>query len=143
MTANNPNAAANLNPAKPGEVRNPNGRPKGTLSLSTIIQNLLADEQFADKVISRKPGWWEKLPNKNIGNAIATAMFIKAMSGDVKAARWISKTGFGDKVIHDFEPSFFNETDLSIKVVKSKHATDNTEREAGDGVEPAERSPSS
>src|SRR5574343_344807 len=42
---------ANLNPdmsglvpAKPGEVRNPNGRPKGTRNVATVLKELLASQ---------------------------------------------------------------------------------------------------
>ena len=62
------------------------------------MRELLEDEQLADKLLAKKPGWWDSLPQKNAGNAITIAMVIQAMGGDVKAATWLRKTGFGDKL---------------------------------------------
>lgn len=83
---------------QPGQSGNPAGKPKGTKSWSTIVQNLLEDDKLAENLIAKKPSWWDKLPNKNAGNAIVAAMVIKAMGGDTKAATWLRKTGFGDKL---------------------------------------------
>lgn len=88
----------NLKPWQPGQSGNPAGMKKGTRSWSTIVQSLLEDEDLADKVISKKPAWWDALPQKNFGNAIVVAMQVKAASGDSKAATWLRKTGFGDKL---------------------------------------------
>lgn len=103
---------------KPGQSGNlnPPGRPKGSRSFATIIKQLMDDEQLADKLITKKPGWWSNLPNKNMGDAIVAAMMMKAASGDSKAAAWLNRAGFGDKVTHDFEDSFFNQPQLVIKV---------------------------
>jgi hypothetical protein len=83
---------------KPGQSGNPAGRPKGTRSWSTVIQNLLDDPDMAEALLQKKPGWWDKLPNKNMSHVIAMAMMAKAASGDHKAATWLTKSGFGDKV---------------------------------------------
>ena len=39
--ANNPNAAKNLIPCKPGEIRNPTGYPKDQPHLKTVIRKIL------------------------------------------------------------------------------------------------------
>ena len=114
---------SNLKPFEKGKSGNPKGRPKGVRSWSTIIQGLLADPEFADKIISQKPGWWDNLPNKNLAEVITTAMIVKAVSGDDKAARWLSRTGYGDKVTHEFEEGLFQSTKIEVEIVKSK-ATD-------------------
>ncbi len=88
----------NLKPYKPGESGNILGRPRGIKNISTIIKQLLADEELMDAMAKNKPGYWDKLPNKNGANALVAAMMIKAMQGDSKAATWISKYGFGDKI---------------------------------------------
>src|SRR6266699_2741920 len=88
----------NLKPFQKGVSGNPKGRPKGVKSLSTVIQQLLADEELMDKISKNKPTYWESLPSKNAANALGMAMLIKAIGGDTKAAAWITKTGFGDKV---------------------------------------------
>lgn len=113
----------NLKPFQKGQSGNPKGRPKGIKSWSTIVQGLLADPEFADKIISQKPGWWDNLPNKNLAEVITTAMIVKAVSGDDKAARWLSKTGYGDKITHEFEDGLFQSTKIEVEIVKSK-ATD-------------------
>lgn len=88
----------NLQHWAPGESGNPNGRPRGTKSWSTVIRDLLDDPEIADAMLKKKPGWWDKLPNKNAHEAIAMAMAIKATSGDTKAATWLRKTAYGDKI---------------------------------------------
>lgn len=90
----------NLKPFKKGfdPRRNISGKPAGTLNWSTIVKNLLEDEDLADKVIAKKPGWWSDLPNKNFANAIGVAMLSRAVSGDEKAAKWVRETGFGNKL---------------------------------------------
>ena len=35
------NGHENLKPAQPGEIRNPNGRPKGSRSLTTLLREML------------------------------------------------------------------------------------------------------
>ncbi len=83
---------------KPGESGNPDGKPKGIQSWSTLVREALEDTKLADKLLAKKPGWWESLPGKNAGNAIVVAMMIQAMNGDVKAATWLRRTGYGDKL---------------------------------------------
>jgi hypothetical protein len=86
----------NLTPFQPG---NPGGgRPKGSLNMSTLVKKLLDDPELADKVITKKPSWWDNLPNKNLGEAVAIAMAIAAINGESRAANWIRKTGWGDKL---------------------------------------------
>lgn len=91
----------NLKPAQPGEVRNPNGRPKGAKSWSTIVKNILEDEEMFEAILAgqgRRPNWIEKLNKKNGANAIVVAMIAKALGGDYRAADWLRKTGYGDKL---------------------------------------------
>jgi len=45
----NPNSQANLKPIKPGEVRNPNGRPKGKLNFDTRVD--MAIEALAMQMV--------------------------------------------------------------------------------------------
>jgi hypothetical protein len=42
------------------------------------------------------------------------------MGGDIKAAEWIRKTGFGDKVLLESEDGFFQRDQFTIQVVPSK-----------------------
>ena len=96
----------NLTPWQPGQSGNPDGKPVGTKNWATIVQDLLNDPKLAESILEEKPGWWDKLPNKNAHEAIATAMTIRAMGGDVKAATWLRKTAYGDKIdlVSDGQP---------------------------------------
>lgn len=89
------------NPAaqfKPGQSGNPEGKKPGVRSWSTIVQNLLADEELPEKLLKKKPGWWDAVENKNAANLIVIAMVTRAIGGDDKAATWLRKTGYGDKL---------------------------------------------
>jgi hypothetical protein len=100
---NNPNAAKNLmapvqkgGPARPGA-----GRPVGSITFSVLIKSLLQDKKLADKVITKKPEWWNALPNKRFAEAIVVAMMVQAAKGDVRAAEWLAHRGFGDEFIEE------------------------------------------
>ena len=112
---------------KPGQSGNPAGKPKGSRHLSTIVQNLLDDPTFAEKFLAEKPGWWDTLPNKNLAEGITTAMIIKAMAGDSKASEWVRKTGWGDKITHDFEPGLFTKAKMEIEIVDDTEVKQETE----------------
>ena len=86
---------------QPGVSGNPKGRPKGSRNLSTIVKELLFDEQLADKMLKTKPSYWQHLPDKNFANALVTVMIIKALGGDIKAANWLRVTGYGNKIEPD------------------------------------------
>lgn len=68
-----------LIPAKPGEVRNPNGRGKGTRNRSTIMREWLEMETDGE-------------PNLN---KILRALINKASEGDVPAIREALDSAFG------------------------------------------------
>lgn len=97
---NNPNAAENLVPFTPGydPRRNTTGKNKGVKRWDTVIQELLGDETLADKMLAKKPGWWNDLANRNLAYLIAAAMALQAVNGNTKAAEWLRKAGFGDKL---------------------------------------------
>lgn len=71
----------NLNPAKPGEVRNPNGRPKGSRNRSTIVREAIEailegqDQQIVDNMTA--------------------AIIRKACEGDVPAYRELLDSAYG------------------------------------------------
>lgn len=118
----------NLIPAKPGEIRNPKGKPKGTRHLSTVIQELMMDDDFELKL---KNGEILKgAPSRKISET----MYKLAVSGNTKAAEWLAKHGWGNKVVHEFEDSLFTEMKLEMKIVKSDDRTD-PERETSSSVE--------
>lgn len=98
--------------------------PKRPRNLDKIVRSILDDDSLVDKVIANQPEYWGRLPVKNGGYIIATVMMVKAMGGDIKAAEWIRKTGFGDKVLLETDNGFFNKSEFLIQVVPSKQIDD-------------------
>lgn len=84
---------------KPGQSGNPNGRAKGSLSLSTHIQNLMNDEQFEANILDSKLGYQEY---KGIPiTAIIKVAIQRALNDKDKAIQymeWIAKYGYGSNV---------------------------------------------
>lgn len=119
----------NLTPFPKGKSGNPKGRPKGIKNWSTVIQQLLADEQLIDKVVKTKPSYWNELPSKNGANAIVVAMMINAMSGDHRAAAWIGKYGFGDKVDLTSAGERITATPVIISQIVPRKVEDDAETE--------------
>lgn len=124
--------AAGLDPAeyklaKGGDVVQ---RKPSVKNLSKIVQEVLADPEWIDKVIKNQPDWWQGLPVKNAAYIMTTSMITMAMSGNLKAADWVRKTGFGEKVMIEAEDdSFFGKPDFTIQVVQP---TVKEQLEAGD-----------
>jgi len=71
--------SVNLIPAKKGEVRNPNGRPKGTKNRATIMR------QWLEMEIDGEP---------NI-DKVMRALILKAADGDVPAIKEALDSAFG------------------------------------------------
>lgn len=91
--------AKNLRPPwKPGESGNPKGKPKGTLNLSTVVKDLMADPKLMDKIIKKKPDWWPKVKNKRAADITTIAMIASATGGDHRAYNALRKAGWGDKL---------------------------------------------
>lgn len=80
---------------KKGESGNPAGKAKGTVHLSTHIQNMLNDPEFEllleDKIEGFKK--YDGVPIK----AIITVAVRHASAGDTKWAEWLAKYGYGQK----------------------------------------------
>ncbi|PPG60275.1 hypothetical protein C5C57_05595 [Rathayibacter sp. AY1C5] len=81
---------------KKGQVLNPKGRPKGSKSLSTLIQQMMMDENFETLLPDPQTGWKEFRGAP--ARAIVTAAMLRAVQGDLKAADWLAKYGYGTKV---------------------------------------------
>ncbi len=78
---------------KKGQSGNPSGQKKGTVHLSTQIQNMLNDPTFSFKdrggnII------YEGAPV----NAIIAVAIFKSMLGEKDAREWLAKHGYGLKV---------------------------------------------
>jgi hypothetical protein len=82
----------NLIPVQLGEVRNPNGRPKGSKNRSTIARLWLETTQKAKNPIT---GVEETLSQEDLGTL---AMVKKMRDGDVSAYKALMDSGYGAPV---------------------------------------------
>lgn len=100
-----------LKPVKPGEIRNPNGKPKGTKNRSTIARKWLEVMQDAKNPIT---GELEKLSQEDL---ITLAMIHKARKGDVGAYKQLMDSGFGmptQQIDVTTEKPIFNGINLDV-----------------------------
>jgi len=84
--ANNENL---IPPPQKGEVRNPNGRPKGSLNRSTIAKKWL---EVMESVKNPITGENERLSQEDI---MTLAVLKKARNGDVNAYKELLNNGYG------------------------------------------------
>lgn len=115
---------ANLIPAKPGEVRNPNGKPKGTRNRSTIVRELI------EAILEG-----ETVPEVD---HMTQAVIKKAKSGDPVAWEKLMDSAYGKmKDVVETEISTKQDNDLT-KAVLSKLSQEELEailaREPQDNV---------
>lgn len=79
----------NIIPPKKGEVRNPKGKPKGTLNRSTIIRNMIESNlKYVDPITGE-----EIL--RPIYEHMTAAMLKEVLSGNVAAFKELMDGGFG------------------------------------------------
>ena len=78
-----------LKPFEAGHV-NVGGRPKGAKNFATIIRNMVENDKYKVRL---KDGTVIKRP----GASIVHEMVGKAYNGDVQAATWLAKYGYGEK----------------------------------------------
>lgn len=113
---------------KQGQSGNPNGKPKGTKNLATIIEEL-EHEDFGD---------WDKIPIKErakaieIGSpwrAIVYTAIAKAYSGDMRAAEWLRKSGYGDKLDVTSGGKRIMQEPVYVSTIKPRNQNANTETE--------------
>lgn len=79
----------NLRPAQKGEVRNPNGRPKGSLNRSTIARKWLEVNQSLKNPLT---GENETMSQEDL---MTLALIKKAREGDVSAYKALMDSGYG------------------------------------------------
>jgi hypothetical protein len=105
---------SNLKPWQPGTSGNPNGRPKGSRSVKTVIVDMLND-----------PNTYKLLPNTHPRGtqtpleAIVCTLMIKSINGDVRASDVLLKYAVDRDMTVD-EGGFFSQSELKITVVDSK-----------------------
>ena len=79
----------NLIPAQKGEVRNPNGRPKGSKNRSTIARKWLEVNQSLKNPLT---GESETMSQEDL---MTLALIKKAREGDVAAYKALMDSGYG------------------------------------------------
>ena len=79
----------NLIPAQKGEVRNPNGRPKGSKNRSTIARQWLEVNQNLKNPLT---GEQETMSQEDL---MTLALIKKAREGDVAAYKALMDSGYG------------------------------------------------
>lgn len=80
----------NLIPAKKGEVRNPNGRPKKSETYSDTLRELLQGQDIeVTWTVNGKKKNLTVTSDKNLYYGVASAQIMSALKGDTKAAKEI------------------------------------------------------
>lgn len=79
----------NLIPAKKGEVRNPNGRPKGSKNRSTIIRRWLEAIDKGKNPISGE------MENMSVEDKMTLSILAKALNGDTSAYKALMDSAYG------------------------------------------------
>jgi hypothetical protein len=79
----------NLIPATKGEVRNPNGKPKGSRNRSTIAR------QWLEAVEKIKNPLTQKIDSLTQEDIMTLALINKARKGDVNAYKALMDSGYG------------------------------------------------
>lgn len=95
----------NLIPAKKGEVRNPNGRPKGAKNRSTIARKWLEVNQSLKNPLTSET---ETMSQEDL---MTLALIKKAREGDVSAYKALMDSGYGAPIQQIEQTSM--EVDLS------------------------------
>jgi hypothetical protein len=81
---------ANLKPFTKGISGNPSGRPKGSVNLSSRIRNYLETTQ----TLTYDNKQWRGEPLELLIGIYTQ----KAIDGDLKAATWLAKFGYGTRI---------------------------------------------
>lgn len=141
----------NLKPAKKGEVRNPNGRPKGLKNWPTIFKNLMNDEKFLNTLIASKPRDWDGMVGDTPAEVLAAVVIAstirsaakyigqdKPLPKDVREMiLLVSKLTYGDKVKIESDGGFFQQPVINFSVVEDRK--DQPEVQDGEIVETPEK----
>ena len=118
---------SNISNLKPftgaSDSRRQNGRKPGCKNLSTIVGELLGGRIDTNLIHDKEMAGYLNNSQATYSKAIALAMIIKAINGDVRAATWVSS--YADK--HIAESGFFEKTNLIFNVVPNRPRENNLE----------------
>ena len=107
----------NLKPfAGADDPRRQNGRRKGSKNLSTIVNELLeANMSLTEPINEGLKQYFNNSPT-TYAKAIAMAIIIKAINGDVRAATWVSN--YADR--QPDPEGFFSQPKIVFNVVSNR-----------------------
>ena len=111
---------------KPGQSGNPNGVPKGTKHLKTIIQDIGHNIDWDKTTLKDKAAMKERYGN-NAWKALTYVAFTKAMAGDTKAMDWLAKNGYGTNLDITSEGKSINIIIDSAYAKEPRFRTDNNQ----------------
>lgn len=98
------------------DPRRQNGRKKGSKNLSTIVEELLeANMSLTEPISDEMRRYFGNSPT-TYAKAIAIAMIIKAINGDVRAATWVSS--YANK--QPDPDGFFERPEIIFQVVPNR-----------------------
>jgi len=120
MPAGNPE---NMKPARPGEVRNPSGRPKGSPNRSTVARKWLAAREKKTNPMTGSAEW---LTQEDI---VTLSMIARARGGNVAAYKALMEQAYGlnkrlelsiDQFQKEPDEMSMNEIDVELKIIEEK-----------------------
>lgn len=132
----------NLIPAKKGEVRNPNGKPKGTVHIKTLAKRIFDDMQTWNYLPDDKAKLGELREKIGSDKTYGQALIYSWLQNSLKDPRFATivlelMDGKG-KIEHSVDPDLFDLKEFTIKVVKGDSTDIDVERETGNSPEPVE-----
>ena len=105
------------------DPRRQNGRRKGSKNLSTIVNELLDADMSLTEPIDEGLKQYFGNSSTTYAKAVATAMIIKAINGDVRAATWVSN--YADRQPPDeTDTGFFSSQPIVFEVVPNRPRPD-------------------
>jgi hypothetical protein len=128
----------NIIPPKKGEVRNPKGKPKGTLNRSTLLKKWLAVQMDI-----KRPDTGDK-EKMQLFDAITLAVIQKALKGDINAYKEIMDSIHGkvtDKVDHTTKGESIKPVTYEVKTYEQEQELKRLLNEGNGGIPTEPESP--
>jgi len=116
----------NLKPCKPGETHNPNGRPKGTRNLSTLLRKYLKQKiDLTDPITHAQV-------KRSLGDVVILKLVANAIKGDMRAIQEILDRTEG-KATQPIEHKGTLNEPITVRIIKSDGSqwNDSPRKESG------------